>query len=93
MNTTFTSNPGPSTRSRTRNTPLHALRFHPDRFSFGQTVFLSPLYAAAHAVPHEVARPLHVGLLTVEVPEDVDPGLISIPKDPSIIPIDDPEPI
>lgn len=25
--------------------------FHPDRFSFGQTVFLSPIYAAAHAVP------------------------------------------
>lgn len=25
--------------------------FHPDNFSFGQTVFLSPLYAAAQAVP------------------------------------------
>lgn len=25
--------------------------FHPDNFSFGQTVYLSPLYAAAHAVP------------------------------------------
>ena len=25
--------------------------FHPDRFSFGQTVYLSPLYAAAQAVP------------------------------------------
>ena len=25
--------------------------FHPDNFSFGQTVWLSPLYAAAHAVP------------------------------------------
>jgi predicted phage baseplate assembly protein len=25
--------------------------FHPDNFSFGQTVFLSPLYAAARAVP------------------------------------------
>jgi hypothetical protein len=25
--------------------------FHPDNFTFGQTVFLSPLYAAAHAVP------------------------------------------
>lgn len=24
--------------------------FHPDRFSFGQTVYLSPIYAAAHAV-------------------------------------------
>jgi hypothetical protein len=25
--------------------------FHPDNFTFGQTVYLSPLYAAAHAVP------------------------------------------
>ena len=25
--------------------------FHPDNFTFGQTVFLSPLYAAAHQVP------------------------------------------
>jgi len=25
--------------------------FHPDRFSFGQTVYLSPIYAAAHTVP------------------------------------------
>src|SRR5262249_9771564 len=25
--------------------------FHADKFSFGQTVYLSPLYAAAHAVP------------------------------------------
>lgn len=25
--------------------------FHPDNFSFGQTVYLSPLYAAAHQVP------------------------------------------
>ena len=25
--------------------------FHPDRFSFGQSVFLSPIYAAAHRVP------------------------------------------
>jgi predicted phage baseplate assembly protein len=25
--------------------------FHPDNFSFGQTVYLSPLYAAAHKVP------------------------------------------
>lgn len=25
--------------------------FHPDNFSFGQTVYLSPLYAAAHDVP------------------------------------------
>ena len=25
--------------------------FHPDNFSFGQTVYLSPLYAAAMAVP------------------------------------------
>jgi hypothetical protein len=25
--------------------------FHPDRFTFGQTVFLSPLYAAAQKVP------------------------------------------
>lgn len=25
--------------------------FHPDRFSFGQTVFLSPIYEAAHSVP------------------------------------------
>jgi len=26
-------------------------RFHPDRYSFGQPVYLSPLIAAAHAVP------------------------------------------
>jgi len=25
--------------------------FHPDNFTFGQTVYLSPIYAAAHAVP------------------------------------------
>jgi predicted phage baseplate assembly protein len=25
--------------------------FHPDNFTFGQTVYLGPLYAAAHAVP------------------------------------------
>jgi len=25
--------------------------FHPDNFTFGQTVYLSPFYAAAHAVP------------------------------------------
>ena len=25
--------------------------FYPDKFSFGQTVYLSPLYAAAHAIP------------------------------------------
>jgi hypothetical protein len=25
--------------------------FHPDNFTFGQTVYLSPLYAAAHAIP------------------------------------------
>jgi hypothetical protein len=25
--------------------------FHPDNFSFGQTVYLSEIYAAAHAVP------------------------------------------
>src|SRR5207248_5655989 len=25
--------------------------FHPDNFSFGQTVYLSPLYAAAQALP------------------------------------------
>ena len=28
-----------------------AALFHPDNFTFGQTVYLSPLYAAAHAVP------------------------------------------
>jgi hypothetical protein len=25
--------------------------FHPDNFTFGQTIYLSPLYAAAQAVP------------------------------------------
>jgi len=25
--------------------------FHPDRFSFGQTIFLSPFYAAARQIP------------------------------------------
>lgn len=29
--------------------------FHPDRFSFGQTIYLSPLYAAARSVPGVVS--------------------------------------
>jgi hypothetical protein len=35
--------------SRTRADGTRGL-FHPDNFSFGQTVFLSPLYAAARTV-------------------------------------------
>ncbi|MCB2041305.1 MAG: putative baseplate assembly protein, partial [Rhodoferax sp.] len=36
--------------SRVRGDGTRGL-FHPDNFSFGQTVFLSPLYAAARSVP------------------------------------------
>jgi len=54
--------------------------FHPDNFSFGQTVFLSPLYAAARAVAgvdsiqvirferqgQEDPKPLQVGFMTLD---------------------------
>jgi hypothetical protein len=55
--------------------------FHPDNFSFGQTVYLSPLYAAARSVPGvasvQVTRFQRQGR---EDPKALDDGFISLER-------------
>lgn len=58
--------------------------FHPDRFSFGQTVYSSALYAAAHAVPGVESVRLDVfrrhGTAGTAVPESLPMGPLEVPR-------------
>jgi len=64
--------------NRTRPDGTRGL-FHPDNFSFGQTVFLSPLYAAARTVPGvnsvQVTRFTRLGQ---EDPKPLDDGFMTL---------------